>query len=71
MYCLVCLEVVIRAEDRPPKRPLSAYLLFFNKFLAGQTTPAQSLEEGAKLVQESAAIWRTLSDAEKQVRMFW
>lgn len=50
----------------PPATPKSSFLLFFGKYLKEQPK-ATSLVETQQHAKSASALWKTLSDAEKQV----
>jgi hypothetical protein len=54
-------------EQKPPKRPVSAYILFTNKYRTGRDAIG-SLKEAQAMTVEAAKVWAALSDHEKQVR---
>lgn len=60
--------VVIKANMRPPRRPTSPYLFFFKDFLS-RRPKVTSLVEMQGLTSQTAAEWRALTPAEKQVRL--
>lgn len=58
--------LVVKAADRPPKGPASAFLLFYAAFRKDRPIPA-SREENIALAREAGSKWRELSEQEKEV----
>jgi hypothetical protein len=58
------------ANDMPPSRPLSAYMIFISEYRKGLTAESKprTFAEGGGLTKQIAMKWQNLSEAEKQVR---
>ena len=61
--------MVIRPEDKPPKKAATPWIQFYTKYLAEQV---KEIKDGqkvpvAELVRNAAVLWKTLSEEEKRV----
>ncbi|KAI0794923.1 hypothetical protein C8Q75DRAFT_748053 [Abortiporus biennis] len=54
----------ISPDDRPPKKPVSSYLLFWSDFIKSRPT-STSVEETRQLVKQAGEEWRNLDPAKK------
>ena len=58
--------VTIGPQDKPPKPPGSAYILWLTEWLREQPK-IENLEHAQSLTKKGAQTWHTVSDYEKQV----
>ncbi|KAG7440446.1 uncharacterized protein BT62DRAFT_1080823 [Guyanagaster necrorhizus] len=56
----------ITAEMKPPKRSLTPYMTFHTDRVHASSGKFSNLAEAQDAVKSSAAVWKTLSDAQKQ-----
>lgn len=61
----------VTKEDMPPKGPSTAWIIFYTKYLKGLSDAhkPKSLADTSSLVKDASSMWRSLSEAEKQVRV--
>ena len=57
---------MIRPEDKPPKIPGNAYILWLGDWLRSKSKFG-SLDEARNTIKKGAEVWHTVSDQEKQV----
>lgn len=62
--------MVIRPEDKPPKRAVSPYIQFYTQYLTEQRKNVPDGEKAPipELVKSGAIIWNAMSEEEKKVR---
>jgi len=55
-----------RKQELGLKRPISPYLIFATKYFSASTKPKASLQDGQTIAKESARVWKSFSETEKQ-----
>lgn len=63
------MTVKIRDEDKPPKRPANAYVLWISDWIRSQPK-IENIEAARGTVKKGAQIWHTVPEHDKQVCMF-
>ena len=58
----------IRPEDKPPKRPKTAWILFFQKFMGEQVKEGNKFSV-TELSKNASVVWKAMSEEEKKVRL--
>jgi hypothetical protein len=64
---VITTDPKLTKADLPPRRPVGPYVLFFMKYLQGLTNKPHGTDELMGASKEASQIWKSLSEAEKQV----
>lgn len=68
IYCLRPLfTVTIGPQDKPPKGPGNAFILWYTEWLREQQPKIANLDDAQSFAKKGSQTWSTVSDHEKQV----